>query len=219
MLFFTSDQHFFHRNILEKTSRGDRFGDVEAMNEHFVHRWNATVGDGDFVWVLGDFDMGGKQSALELVSRLNGRKGLVVGNHDGCFAGLRKSTDTLVRRTRDYVVAGFDVVTPFAFVGVQAAKNAPSVWFNLSHFPYDGDGFDADRGENKPDRFGQFRLRDEGVPLLHGHTHRPDQRVHVSDAGTFQLHVGVDAWDYTPVSATTVVDLYGGSPPGRVVSR
>ena len=44
------------------------------------------------------------------------------------------------------------------------------------------------------------------MPLLHGHVHTRN-RVTRTDDGTPQIHVGQDAWDFTPASLETVTDL------------
>ena len=46
--------------------------------------WNETVGPDDEVWHLGDFALGPPPERLaELLSGLNGRKHLIIGNNDG----------------------------------------------------------------------------------------------------------------------------------------
>jgi calcineurin-like phosphoesterase family protein len=49
-------------------------------------------------------------------------------------------------------------------------------------------------------------MRDCGAPIIHGHTHSPEQ-VSFSNEGTIQVHVGVDAWDFTPVEQGVVVQI------------
>jgi calcineurin-like phosphoesterase family protein len=77
---------------------------------------------------------------------------------------------------------------------------------NLSHFPYEGDSHDGDR-------YTKFRLEDKGTPLIHGHTHAEYDklgkaaRVSFSKSGTLQIHVGMDAWDYTPVDEARILRL------------
>jgi calcineurin-like phosphoesterase family protein len=61
----------------------------------------------------------------------------------------------------------------------------------LSHFPYEGGG-----DHTETERFTQYRLRGEGLWLLHGHTHW--QHIQVHDRR--QLHVGLDAWELHPVA-------------------
>ena len=54
---FTSDLHFGHSNIIRYS--GCPFADTGEMNEALIDRWNAVVGNGDEVWVLGDVALGG----------------------------------------------------------------------------------------------------------------------------------------------------------------
>ena len=83
-----SDTHFGHNNILNfknnenRYFRGDLFDNVSHMNEVMVDNWNKVVKPGDKVYHLGDVFFGPKEDFLKLWPRLNGRKNLVVGNHD-----------------------------------------------------------------------------------------------------------------------------------------
>ena len=58
------------------------FSSVEEMNEAMVDNWNSVVQRGDKVYHLGDVFFGPKPEFQSLWPRLNGRKRLVVGNHD-----------------------------------------------------------------------------------------------------------------------------------------
>lgn len=78
--FFTSDTHFGHRNILKFEAANRPFASIEGHDEELVRRWNAVVGPRDEVWHLGDVAM--PRAALSVLGRLNGRKRLVMGNHD-----------------------------------------------------------------------------------------------------------------------------------------
>lgn len=84
-----SDTHFRHANILRFTDsttgklvRGDRFADVDEMDEHMIERWNSVVKQGDIVYHLGDVVMGDQEWFKSNWPRLNGSKRLIVGNHD-----------------------------------------------------------------------------------------------------------------------------------------
>ena len=77
---FTSDQHFGHANIIKYCNRP--FKSVEEMDAAMVERWNKTVGKDDMVWCLGDICLGDRSRLKDLVSSLNGRINLVMGNHD-----------------------------------------------------------------------------------------------------------------------------------------
>jgi calcineurin-like phosphoesterase family protein len=77
-VFITSDTHFGHANIIKYANRP--FDSVEEMNEALVENWNSVVKQGDKVYHLGDVTMNSK--ALDIMTRLNGRKCLIKGNHD-----------------------------------------------------------------------------------------------------------------------------------------
>jgi len=85
-IFVVSDTHFGHANMLKFTDeKGDpvrKFKDVTEMNEIMINNWNNTVSPEDTVYHLGDVYFGSQQSADRTLSRLNGRKRLVLGNHD-----------------------------------------------------------------------------------------------------------------------------------------
>ena len=81
-IYFCSDSHFFHENILKYCNRP--FGSVEEMNEALVANWNSVVKPDDHVYHLGDFCFGNVEKwnwCLE-PGRLNGHIHLILGNHD-----------------------------------------------------------------------------------------------------------------------------------------
>lgn len=77
MMFFTSDNHFNHANIIEYENRP--FESVQAMNEEMIVRWNAKVNEKDDVYILGDFAF---SNPVPILDALKGRKHLIIGNHD-----------------------------------------------------------------------------------------------------------------------------------------
>ena len=79
-VFFTSDTHFNHANIINFCNRP--FKSVEEMNEVLIVNWNSVVGMDDTVFHLGDFCLGGAAEWTKLLDRLNGKIHLIVGNHD-----------------------------------------------------------------------------------------------------------------------------------------
>jgi calcineurin-like phosphoesterase family protein len=93
-----------------------------------------------------------------------------------------------------YLDAGFDEI----LADEDAVFNKGVYQFELSHFPYSGDS----HGE---ERYREFRKDDLGVPLIHGHTHE-DKKFSWSRAKTPQIHVGMDAWNFAPVSLQAVID-------------
>ena len=79
-IWFTSDHHFGHANIIQFSNRP--FGTVEEMDESLVEKWNAVVKTGDVVYHIGDLFWTPASQAKSLRQRLNGRICLIRGNHD-----------------------------------------------------------------------------------------------------------------------------------------
>ena len=79
-VWFTADTHFGHENIIRFCHRP--FANAGEMNEELVRRWNETVPEDGVIFHLGDFCHGGSPLWNALLSRLNGRKFLILGNHD-----------------------------------------------------------------------------------------------------------------------------------------
>lgn len=82
-VWFTSDTHFYHANILRYCNRP--FSDVTEMNEELIRRWNETVPASGIVFHLGDVCFGGSKEWNEVLHRLNGKIYLILGNHDMKF--------------------------------------------------------------------------------------------------------------------------------------
>ena len=99
MIYFTSDTHFNHRNILSFCP-GRRMllpynlmdlpwqelvesqSAIKSMNEALIEKWNDAVRPGDTVYHLGDFAMGPRDLIPSVLERLNGTIIMVAGNHD-----------------------------------------------------------------------------------------------------------------------------------------
>jgi calcineurin-like phosphoesterase family protein len=85
MIFFTSDEHVGHRNIIEFCKRP--FRDLEHMQEELVSRHNFRVTDADTVYHVGDMFWRtlGHDNAKRYMQRLNGKHYYVRGNHEELF--------------------------------------------------------------------------------------------------------------------------------------
>ena len=79
-IYFTSDTHFGHRNIIRYCNRP--FNSIEEMNETLINNWNKVVDKEDIVFHLGDFAVGDVASWSNLLQQLNGKVYLIMGNHD-----------------------------------------------------------------------------------------------------------------------------------------
>jgi calcineurin-like phosphoesterase family protein len=106
-----------------------------------------------------------------------------------CWTGHRK----LGSWPQRYADAGFTVLP------AQIELELAGLVVGACHFPYAGDSGNADR-------YAQHRPADLGGWLLHGHVHeRWRQRGRM-------INVGMDVWDYAPVSADTIAALVKDGP-------
>lgn len=84
MNFYTADLHIGHKNIIKYENRP--FKDLAEMEEAILDNWNTKVRPNDDVYILGDVAFVGKDLPLWYLQsylwKLNGRKHLILGNHD-----------------------------------------------------------------------------------------------------------------------------------------
>jgi calcineurin-like phosphoesterase family protein len=90
-LWFTSDHHWGHHNIIRFSGRP--FANVAAMNEALIANWNRVVGEDDTVYHLGDIFMLPSDEAKQIRDRLHGRICLVRGNHDKTAETMKSAFD------------------------------------------------------------------------------------------------------------------------------
>lgn len=81
-----SDPHFGHANCLNfKRSDGTPlrpgFTDIQDHDEKLIQWYNEVVGKHDKIYFLGDVALNGRVFN-EIMPRLNGKKRLILGNHD-----------------------------------------------------------------------------------------------------------------------------------------
>lgn len=86
-IWFISDTHFNHDRVLifsDKTGKLIRSGfkDVDHMNETIIDNWNKVVSPQDKIYHLGDVSFKNPDAMDKVLSRLNGKKRLIMGNHD-----------------------------------------------------------------------------------------------------------------------------------------
>lgn len=80
MIWFTSDTHFNHANIIKYSNRP--FKSVEEMNQTIIDNWVSVVKPEDTVYFLGDFAMGQNRLHESIFKQLTGDIVLIKGNHD-----------------------------------------------------------------------------------------------------------------------------------------
>lgn len=78
MIYFGSDWHLEHKNILGFTDRP--FDDIEIMKDVFLYEWKQKVCKDDTVYLLGDISFHNR--SISDFENLPGNKILIRGNHD-----------------------------------------------------------------------------------------------------------------------------------------
>lgn len=199
-VWFTSDLHFGHANIIRYSGRP--FVDLDEMHRELVKRWNDRVAPEDTVYVLGDAHLGKIDLVTEWVPRLNGTKLLFPGNHDLCHEGHKGRTSKVERARTAFHLAGFDMI----WSGVAAIDIEVGGWLcTAAHYPYRNDHPDHPDLPTLDQRY-----REDWPPEppggrwhLHGHIHERWR----SWPETRQVNVGVDVWDWAPVSEWELAGL------------
>lgn len=85
-VFILSDHHLFHENVMNfKKDDGSKyrpFWSLEEMHEVIVEKHNSIVKPGDHFYFGGDVTFKLNKEFNEIMRRMNGKKRLIVGNHD-----------------------------------------------------------------------------------------------------------------------------------------
>jgi calcineurin-like phosphoesterase family protein len=99
-IFVTSDLHFGHKNIIKYENRP--YENIEQMDYDYMKIWNKQVNNDDLIYVLGDFSWYKGKKTNEILKQLNGRKILIIGNHDKNFLDDTKFDKTLFEEITYY---------------------------------------------------------------------------------------------------------------------
>ncbi|MGD9901731.1 MAG: metallophosphoesterase [Spirochaetales bacterium] len=83
MIYYISDLHFGHFNIIKFCNRP--FKNLEEMNETLIKNWNEKVNNNDTVYIVGDLFFRNAENPELILNRLKGKKHLIVGNHDSSW--------------------------------------------------------------------------------------------------------------------------------------
>lgn len=195
MIWFTSDNHFYHKNIIRLSNRP--FADLTEMHEAFIEDWNKKVKPTELVYVIGDFSFSSTGPTKKIMDRLLGKKILIKGNHD--------------MPAHKMLAAGFDEVHENIFIELGGHK------VFLSHYPYHPMiaygkypnetviGYPV--GYKIDSRYLHKRIVDDGQSwLVHGHVHGAWKQ------NGRQINVGVDVWDYKLVSHEKLIRMIEAGP-------
>lgn len=200
-VFHTSDLHLSHRLVAEIRWRRVFLDEPPTSHELITwhdnllaKNWDEMVKPGDMVLVHGDLSLAstgsGVAAVLDWFAARPGRKQLFPGNHD--------PVHSMHRDFAKWSQLYHGVFESVALAGRRRLTMPDGTRRNVlcSHFPYTGDrGDDGDRCE-------QWRLRDCGDWLLHGHLHG---NAPFDGSRPKQIDVGMDAWNLTPVSEQTLI--------------
>jgi calcineurin-like phosphoesterase family protein len=112
-IWFVSDPHFGHKNIIQYSNRP--FADVDEMNEKMVENWNALVKPGDRVYCNGDVAFMPYDKFRAFIWRLNGNIHLVLGNHDKMISEhkndlLKQGKFATIQHYNELKVAGETII-------------------------------------------------------------------------------------------------------------
>ncbi len=192
-IWFSADSHFGHRNIIKYCNRP--YDSTDEMDRDLIENWNQVVGAQDEVYYLGDFALDFKR-VRQVAPLLKGKIHLVAGNHDLCHSSNQGSGSYY----RHYLAAGFVDICESTSLEIAGETVL------LCHLPY-FDPLDPDT------RLPEYKPDDQGNWLLHGHVH---ERWKTSGR---QINVGVDVWDFFPVSLEAVATLIKSSNSGTAIKR
>lgn len=188
-VWFTSDHHFGHRNIIRLCGRP--FRDIHHMHETMVENWNNVVSQRDLVIVVGDFSLSTKDMEA-WTHRLNGRKCLVAGNHDVVHSCHRHAAEKQQNTLDKYRIAGWEIITEEMMLETQYGD------FYIRHLPYLFAG-DVDI------RYRELRTV-EPHHLICGHVHTAwTTKRHPN--GYVMINVGVDVTNFKPISIDDIAAL------------
>lgn len=119
MIYFTSDTHHLHKNVLGFEKRP--FNTVEEMTLVMIEQWNSQVKENDIVYHLGDFCLSSYEDTVDILKKLNGKIRLIKGNHD--FSKHYKKQEIL------------DLLDEYHPIGTEIKYNKQRMW--LTHYPFE----------------------------------------------------------------------------------
>ncbi len=100
MIFFTSDLHIGHKNIIKLCNRP--FTSQAEMDELLIDNWNQVVTNGDTIYIVGDLMFRTQADPNYILRSLKGKKHLLVGNHDKSWLNKVKA-DTYFKSIDRYL--------------------------------------------------------------------------------------------------------------------
>lgn len=202
-VWLSSDLHLGHRNIMKfEEGRAEAFKGVEDMDKQIIGRFNAEIGYGDKLILLGDLCMGTFEDSLARLGKLRSDIEVVLlpGNHDrwSLAYGHRGTHDEQVKKTLDYWKMYSDVLGSRGNVildqiggwyGQELGLSGDAAGWKFSHYPPEGESVSG-----REDRYNWLRpTADSAEVFVHGHVHSSWSE------NDNMFNVGVDVRGYQPV--------------------
>lgn len=107
------------------------------MNEVLIKNWNSVVSPTDTIFHLGDFAFGGSELWKGVLSQLNGKKILILGNHDmkNVRTGYLQMFDKVVQQMQIYIEGRTIYLNhyPFLCYGGSYRNDKDAVWQLYGH--------------------------------------------------------------------------------------
>lgn len=196
MRWFISDTHFYHKNILsEKKAYHRPFQSLDEMHNCIISNWNKKVRPNDIIYIVGDFSFGTKAQTKLILSQLNGRKRLILGNHcQDRFNTVRGWLDAGMDDVRDELIiyiGGNPVLLkhyPYAYSGLKL------FWTRLLQYL---------KLRAQPRKYISLFPRNMGMWHIHGH-------VHGGKNVKKQINVSCESLNYTPINENEILEIING---------
>lgn len=182
----TSDWHIGHDKAIDYDDRP--FRNVDHMHEVLIKNYNATVPENGICYFLGDIGLTNKQTTREVISKLNGIKVLVLGNHDeGRMSMWNCGFDVVIHNFSTYLHGQLLTASHCPLRGIMREDTS-----NMgSHM---GENWHGERTHHL------YSIEDRGQFHIHGHIHSHKNRKISQTFLGRQMDVGCVAHNYRPVS-------------------
>jgi len=132
-IFFTSDNHFGHKGILNFCPKTREGSNTDEMDEIMIERWNAVIKDTSTVYCLGDFTFHrDPDKIVAILERLKGKIHLITGNHCQFIKKWKDLFTPYFESVQDYKEIQIDGINVYLFhYPIQEWRNAQRGSFHL----------------------------------------------------------------------------------------
>ena len=214
-VWFTSDTHFGHVNIVSGTTQWDvtrdrtrKFDTVEDMNRTIVDNINKVVMPDDTLVHLGDWSFGGLENIWNLRNRIMCKNIILVfGNHDHHIEGSKElpnhpNSDTASILAQELFIWTGHYLNLTIVDNTNEGNGGKSPRTNIicTHYP-----------------MASWDTLGKGTIHLHGHIHTPKKYI-LPKVGKM-MDIGVDGNDLKPWSYDEIMKIMRKQPIGSLLQH